>query len=838
MIPEKFMVIRNINAPSNGAVFNQQNVLSRFNAETRPPEVDDDNYARVLRIENYKKHVRYVMVRTADGDINAIEAVRETTKDIYNESIDIIQTNIIKHQESTYPRRLKILGENKQFSLTYNGIKIDKNASVQNIFDIQRSTKSIINVIAPPGTGKTMLINESKAYRTNTVAFISHSINKTAIDNIETASVFFTELDALIETAGYHLFNYMPIKNIRYKKNNTVYANINVVADLVDHIAGVLITLLQNDLQRAAIFVDESDLIVTDMSSTVNGVALSYIKLAIFRQVAKVLPVIFLSAHSLPARVNKIFDIEHILMESPTSVRIKDHVVTIHANHINDHIKLCENLHNGLLPADIKKYKYSKPIKGAEKRSVVCVSYKYTKLMIDRIAELVKAGYSCYVVVGYFKTDSDKDLTLERFKESGATLIYDFDNNAENPSKFVVNVQHAEINTDTYIKGNPLQFRDGTSVTDLFDFVFVPNTATRAISVFNAKRPITVYNMTDARDGIQMAGRFRDRTDTMLVQGPIYSTVDNNAVRSSYKHALQCLTAARSGINFLVGEIASDLITLLYDIALDKDKAGQMVDASYSKFKEMVLRGDDVPAIFEAKLKANEITADSVYSALEAVGLNKIVVNTCVMTDAHIKDIGKYNALVDLKTLKIFTECCADEFNKVGRVVKKAVGANKDVGANKIDKDDVRRLIKSVNSAWNVGLECCKADMIPVEVGRLYTTANGKIDTSQLKIDNEEIFSASTVIISNPIGPGYTATTVGKGKGKAKGKAIGKGIGKKASPKTLADREFFENHYKEMARGTYKDVIALAAENGIAVSDVSASRWRTKAKKRVAKESV
>ena len=836
------MAIRNINAPSNGAVFNQQNVLRRFNGKTRPPEVDDDNYARVLRMEVYKKHVRYVMVRTADGDINAIEKVREITKNIYNDSIDIIQTNIIKHKESTYPRLLrqsKIYSENKPISLTYNGIKIDKNGTVQNIFDktssaqnifdkkgtvqnifdIQRSTKSIINVIAPPGTGKTMLINEAKAYRTNTVAFISHSINKTAIDNIETASVFFTELDALIETAGYHLFNYMPIKNIRYKKNKTGYANINDVADLVDHMAGVLITLLQNDLQRAAIFVDESDLIVTDMSSTVNGVALSYIKLAIFKQVAKVLPVIFLSAHSLPARVNKIFDIKHILMESPTSVRVKDHVVTMHSNHINDHIKLCENLHNGLLPADIKNYKYAKPIKGAEKRSVACVSYKYTKLMIDRIAELVKAGYSCYVVVGYFKTDSEKDQTLARFNERGATLIYDFDNNAEDPSKFVVNVQHAEINTDTYIKGNPLQFRDGTSVTDLFDFVFVPNTATRAISVFNAKRPITVYNMTDARDGIQMAGRFRDRTDTMLVQGPIYSTVDNNAVRSSYKHALQSLTSAFSGINFLVGEIASDLITLLYDIALDKDKAGQMVDASYSKFKEMVLRGDDVPAIFEDKLKANKITADSVYSALEAVGLNKIVVNTCVMTDAHIKDIGKYNALVDLKTLKIFTECCADEFNKVGSVVKKSAGDNV------IDKNDAVRLIENYNSAWNVGLKCCKADMIPVEVGRLYTTAKGKIDTSQLKIKNKKIFSASTVIISNPIGPGYTVTTVGKG------------IGKKASPKTLAVREFLENHYKEMARGNYKGVIELAAENGITVAVSTAKRWLAQAKDRVAAES-
>jgi hypothetical protein len=325
----------------------------------------------------------------------------------------------------------------------------------------------------------------------------------------------------------------------------------------------------------------------------------------------------------------------------------------------------------------------------------------------------------------------------------------------------------------------------------------------------------------------------------MLVQGPIYSTFDNNAVRNSYKHALKCLTAAYSGINRLVGEIASPLITLLYNIASDKSKAGRMVDDTYSKFKEMVLRGDDVPAIFEAKLKANEITADSVYSALEAVGLNKIVVRTSVMTDAHVKDIGKFNALVDLKTMKMFTECCADEFNKVGKDVKK------DVGFNDIDENDAHRLIENYNSAWNVGLNCCKVDMIPVEVGRLYTTANGPIDRSQLKIDNEEIFSASTVIISNPIGPGYTVTTVGKGKGKAigkgKGKNIGKGkgkaIGKKASPKTLADREFLENHYKEIARGDYKDVIALAAENGITVSVSSASRWLVRAKKRVAKES-
>jgi hypothetical protein len=215
-----------------------------------------------------------------------------------------------------------------------------------------------------------MLIDEAKVYRTNTVAFISYAINKTAVDKIETASVFFSQLDALIEDAGYHLFKYMPSKNIRYKKNKTGYVNINGVAGLVDHIAGVLITLLQNDLQHAAIFVDESDLITSDMSSTVNGVSLAYIKIAIFKQVAKVLPVIFLSAHSLPARVNKIFDIKHILMESPTSVRVKDHVVTIHANHINDHIKLCENLHNGLLPADIKKYKYAEPIAGAENRSL------------------------------------------------------------------------------------------------------------------------------------------------------------------------------------------------------------------------------------------------------------------------------------------------------------------------------------------------------------------------------------------------------------------------------------------------------------------------------------
>lgn len=840
------MAIRNINEPSNGAVFNQQKVLRRFNGETQPPEVDDANYEQVLKSENHNKHVLSVITSKAGGNINAIKGAIEESKNRYNKSIDIIQTNIIKHQETTDQRLLrqsKIFRENKQISLTYNNIKIDKNGSVQNIFDIQRDTKSIINVIAPTGTGKTMLIDEAKVYRTNTVAFISYAINKTAVDKIETASVFFSQLDALIEDAGYHLFKYMPSKNISYTKNNTGYANINAVSDLVDHMAGVLITLLQNDLQRAAIFVDESDLITSDMGSTVNDVSLAYIKLAIFKQVAKVLPVIFLSAHSLPAIVNKIFDIKHILMESPTSVRIKDRVVIMHANHIKDHIKLCEYLHNGLLPADIKNYNFYKIRAGAEKRSVVCVSYKYTARMINRIAELVKAGYSCYVVVGYFKIDSANDRTLKKFKKSGATLIYDYDNNAENPSKFVVNVQHAEINTDTYLKGNPLQFRDGTSVTDLFDFVFVPNTASRAISVFNAKRPITVYNMTDPRDGIQMAGRFRDRTDTMLVQGPIFSTVNNNAARSSFKHALQCLTAANSGINRLVGEIASSLITLLYVIALDKNMAGQMVDATYSKFKEMVLRGDDVPAIFEAKLKANEITADSVYSAFEAVCLNKIVVRTSVMTDAHVKTRLKYNALVDLKTIKSFTECCADEFDKVGRVVKKRAGVND------INIHDARRLIESVNSAWNVGLNCCKVDMIPVEVGRLKTTANGPIDRSQLEIDNKKIFSQSTVIISNPIGPGFSASNVdknvgknvgkniGKGKGKNIGKGKGKAIGKKASPKTLADRGFLENNYKEIARGNYKGVIELAAKNGITVAVRTAKRWLANAKKRVAKES-
>lgn len=821
------MAIRNINEPSSGAVFNQQNVLRRFNGEMQPPEVDDDNYAQLLKSENYKKHLRFIATNTADCDIAEIKGTIEESTERYNKSFGDTKTNITKHKESNYQRlkRLsKILSENKQISLRYNDIKIDKNGpfqniSVQNIFDIQRSTKSIINVIAPTGTGKTMLIDAAKVYRTNTVAFISYSINKTAVDNIETASVFFSEFDALIEDAGYHLFNYMPIKNIRPEDNSTDYANIGDVADLVDYMARDVISLLQNDPQHAAIFVDEADLILSDMGSTVNRVALSYIKLAIFKEVAKVLPVIFLSAHSLPASVNKMFDIGTILMESPTSVRIKDHVVVMHSNHISDHIKLCENLHNGLLPADIKNYNYHKPIAGAEKRSVVCVSYKYTMRMIDHINELVKAGYSCYVVVGYFKTDSANDRTLEKFKECGATLIYDFDHNAENPSKFVVNVQHAEINTDTYLKGNPLQFRDGTSVTDLFDFVFVPNTATRAISVFNAKRPITVYNMTDASDGIQMAGRFRDRTDTMLVQGPIFSTVNNNAARGSYKHALQSLTPAHSAINFLVGEIASTLFALLYAIALDKNMAGLMEDPTYSKFKEMVLRGDDVPAIFEAELKANKITADSVYSALEAVGLNKIVVRTWVMTDAHVKNKSKYNALVDLKTIESFTEGCACEFNKVGKVVKK------NVRVNDINLAELLRLIESVNSAWNVGLKGCKVDMIPVEVGRLFTTANGPIDTSQLEIDNKKIFSASTVIISNPIGPGYTVTTVGKA------------IGKKASTKTLAEREFFENHYKTMARGTYKDVIALAAENGITVTTSSAIRWLKRAKTRVAEES-
>ena len=830
------MAIRNINEPSKGAVFNKKNVRRRFNGKTQQPEVDDDNYDQDLKSENHKKHQIFVATNRADCDITEIPRLREESTERYDKTIDDIETSIIKHQESrdAKARRLsKIFSKNKQISLTYNDIKIDKYASVQNIFDIQRSTKSIINVIAPTGTGKTMLIDEAKLYRTNTVAFILYAINKTAVDNIGTTSIFFSKLDALIEDAGYHLFKYMPTKNVRPEENNTDYANIDKVADLVDHMSRVVISLVQNDPQHAAIFVDEADLILSDMGSTVNRVALSYIKLAIFKEVAKVLPVIFLSAHSLPASVNKMFDIEHILMESPTSVRIKDHVVVMHANHINDNIKLCENLHNGLLPADIKNYNFYEIRAGAEKRSVVCVSYKYTARMIDRIAKLVKAGYSCYVVVGYFKIDSANNRTLEKFSERGATLIDDFDHNAENPSKFVVNVQHAETNTDTYVKGNPLQFRDGTSVTDIFDFVFVPNTVTRAISVFNAKRPITVYNMTDPRDGIQMAGRFRDRTDTMLVQGPIFSTVNNNAVRRSFENALQSLTPARSDINFLVGEIASTLFTLLYAIALDKNIAELMVDPTYSKFKEMVLRGDDVPAIFEAKLKADIITADSVYSALEEVGLNKIVVSTGVMTDAHVKNEKglKYNVLVDLKTIKSFTEGCACEFNKVSKVVKKVAGFNY------IDRDELLRLIASVNAAWNAGLKGCKVDMILVEVGRLYTTAQGEIDRSQLKIGNEEIFSASTVIISNPIGPGYTASTVGKNKGKGKGKAIGKAIGKKASTKTLADREFFENHYKEMARGNYKDVIELAAKNGITVKDSTAKNWLARAKKRVAAES-
>ena len=85
-----------------------------------------------------------------------------------------------------------------------------------------------------------------------------------------------------------------------------------------------------------------------------------------------------------------------------------------------------------------------------------------------------------------------------------------------------------------------------------------------------------------------------------------------------------------------------------------------------------------------------------------------------------------------------------------------------------------------------------------------------------------------------------TAKTFGKGVGndvgKGTGKAIGKAIGKKASPKTLADREFFENHYKAMALGTYKDVMALAAENGITVKAGTAKSWLKRAKDRVAKE--
>ena len=87
--------------------------------------------------------------------------------------------------------------------------------------------------------------------------------------------------------------------------------------------------------------------------------------------------------------------------------------------------------------------------------------------------------------------------------------------------------------------------------------------------------------------------------------------------------------------------------------------------------------------------------------------------------------------------------------------------------------------------------------------------------------------------VGNDVGKG-----TGKGTGKYVGKAIGKAIGKKASAKTLADREFFENNYKTMARGNYKDVIALAAENGVTVKAGTAKRWLKRAKDRVAAESV
>ena len=274
----------------------------RFNDGTQPPGVDADKYAQLLKNENFNKYVLSVATIKADGDITEIPGVIEESTKRYNKSIGVIKKNTTKYKESNYQRlkrQSKVLRENKQFSLTYNDIKIDKNGpfqniSVQNIFDIQRSTKSIINVIAPTGTGKTMLIDEAKVYRTNTVAFISYSINRTAIDKIETASVFLNKLDALIEDAGYHLCKYVPSKNIRYTKNNTEYANIDDVADLVKHMAGdVVKSLLQNDPQHAAIFVDEADLILSNIGSTVNGVALSYIKLAIFKEVAKVLPVIF-----------------------------------------------------------------------------------------------------------------------------------------------------------------------------------------------------------------------------------------------------------------------------------------------------------------------------------------------------------------------------------------------------------------------------------------------------------------------------------------------------------------------------------------------------------------
>ena len=82
-----------------------------------------------------------------------------------------------------------------------------------------------------------------------------------------------------------------------------------------------------------------------------------------------------------------------------------------------------------------------------------------------------------------------------------------------------------------------------------------------------------------------------------------------------------------------------------------------------------------------------------------------------------------------------------------------------------------------------------------------------------------------------------TIDSIGKNIGENIGKAIGKAIGKKASQKTLTHREFFENNYKEMARGTYKGVIALADENGIPVKDSTAKNWLKRATTRVAEES-
>ena len=109
--------------------------------------------------------------------------------------------------------------------------------------------------------------------------------------------------------------------------------------------------------------------------------------------------------------------------------------------------------------------------------------------------------------------------------------------------------------------------------------------------------------------------------------------------------------------------------------------------------------------------------------------------------------------------------------------------------------------------------------------------------TAHFEINGKLQYPKATVetvgkCVGNDVGKG-----TGKGTGKYVGKNIGKAIGKKASPKTLADREFFENNYKTMARGNYKDVIALAAENGITVPVSTAARWLKRAKDRVAAES-